>query len=189
MLNPNNLPEQIEYYLHDLKMAFYAHGLVRLLEGKQIDHFAIKAIDTKEFEEYLKTYLPLCRRLSYTELNERRLATGELYEAIQFAEYGVCSTIELMEPRPGSITATYDRLDHIELRVDDLEEIKELLSQRQMECELQDNGVHQAVVVVINERGQEVKFTNKSLLGIVSEQIATGISKVINEQTQAATAG
>ncbi len=180
MLSPQLLPEQIEQYLHDLKIAFYAHGLVRLLGGKPVDHFAIKAIDTTEFEEYLKVYLTLCQRLSFTELNNRRLATGELYEGVQFSEFGSCSTLELMEPRPGSITTTYDRLDHIELRVDDLYEIQELLQQREMECELQNNGVHQAVVVIINERGQEVKFTNKGLVNIVTEQIASGVSKIIN---------
>ena len=143
-----------------------------------IDHVAIKALDRKTYEEYLKVYLPLSKRLSYSKVNERDLATAMLYKPLDADTFGKVSVLEIMEPRPGVIATTHDLIDHTELLVPDLEPIKQALKAKDVEFKVQTNDQHTTVVIEINEWGQEVKFTDRSLLDIAEKQIASGAAKI-----------
>jgi predicted metalloenzyme YecM len=180
MINPERLQELLLAYSEEVKLFFYSYGLANLVLDVPIDHVAIKALDRKTYEEYLKIYLPLSKRLSYAEVNNRDLATAILYEPLDAATFGTVPMLEIMEPRPGVIATTYDLIDHIELLVPDLEAIKEALKAKDIKFKVQSNDQHTTVVVEITEWEQEVKFTDRSLLDIAEKQIAAGSAKIIS---------
>ena len=84
-----------------------------------------------------------------------------------------------MEPKPDTIPTTHDLIDHIEILVPDLSAIEEALKAKSVEFKKQSNPNHTALVIEINEWGQEVKFTDKTLKEIADTQIAKGVAKVI----------
>jgi predicted metalloenzyme YecM len=180
MINPERLQELLLAYAEDVKLFFYSYGLANLVLDVPIDHVAIKALNRETYEEYLKIYLPLSKRLSSSEVNDRDLATALLYKPLDAATFGEVSILEIMEPRPGVIATTYDLIDHIELLVPDLEAIIEALKAKDVEFKEQANDQHKTVVVEITEWGQEVKFTDRSLLDIAEKQIIAGSAKVIS---------
>jgi predicted metalloenzyme YecM len=181
MVNLERLQQLLPPFAEEAKLFFYSYGLADLVIDLHIDHVSLKALNSEVYEEYVKTYLPLSKRLSFAEVNERRLATAELYEPLDAGTFGSVSILELMEPRPGAIATTYDIIDHIELLVPDLEKVKSVLSAKDVSFTEQNNDQHTTIVCEINEWGQEVKFTDRSLLDIAEKQIASGASKIITE--------
>ncbi len=178
MITLDELQTKLHLYTDEVKLFFHAYGLGDLVVDKQIDHVAVKALHRKEYEQYMETYLPLCKRLSYEKVNERDLATAELYEALGAGTFGKVSTVEIMEPRPNAAVTTHDMIDHFELLVEDLEEIKKILTSKGVEFEEQENPAHKTVVVPINEWDQEVKFTDRSLMDIVETHLADRTSLI-----------
>lgn len=144
-----------------------------------IDHIAIKLKDAADFERSLEALVALSTSASVAEINNRRLATAVLPEAIAVPGFGSSAILEIMEPRPGVVATTAGHIDHIELRVAGIGEVARVLEEQHVSFEVQNNGYHQAAVVVLNELGQEVKFTNSDLLAIVKEQDEKGTSQVL----------
>lgn len=179
MINPERLQTLLLAYSEEVKLFFYSYGLANLVVDVPIDHVAIKALDRKTYEEYLKIYLPLSKRLSYEPVGPRSIATAELYKPLDAATFGQVSLLEIMEPKPEAIATTYDLIDHIELLVPDLEQIQKALAEKEVEFKVQSNDNHSAVVVPITEWGQEVKFTDRSLADIAEKQIAADAATVV----------
>lgn len=178
MISPERLQELLSTYAEEAKLFFYSYGLADLVIDAPVDHVAIKALNKEVYEEYLKTYLPLSKRLSYEPVGPRDIAMAELYEPLDAGTLGSVGLIEIMEPKPGSIATTHDLIDHIELLVKDLEPIKIALTNKGVEFKEQSNDNHRALVIPINEWEQEVKFTNNSLQIISEKQIALGKAKI-----------
>lgn len=148
-----------------------------------VDHLAVKARDSLEYEELIKMIKPLSLELSYVEMDGRRLATAKLKTEVLFGDLGGSSFLELMEPRPGKEGVGFCGLDkgleHIEIFAD-LGKVRELLKRLGIIFEEQKNPNHKAVVLQINPEGQEVKFTDSRLGEIVAKQLQTGESKLIS---------
>ncbi len=132
---------------------------------------AIKAEDTHQFDDYLGIFSPLSESMSYIEMNDRRLATAELINPLEFQTIGECRTLEIMEPRPEKVGMDIVGFEHIEMYHEPLEKIEETLKAKNIPYEFTSNPEHRALVVVINDKGQEIKFTDKSLAQIVARQV------------------
>lgn len=180
MITPERLRQLLPAFAEEAKLFFYSYGLADLIIDLPVDHVAIKALDRKVYDEYIKIYLPLANRMSCAVVNDRDLATAKLYEPLDAGTWGQIKLLEIMEPRPGTIATTHDLIDHIELLVSNLEEIKVALTNKNVMFSEQSDDQHKTVVVEINEWGQEVKFTNRSLQDISDKQIASGAAKVIS---------
>jgi hypothetical protein len=179
MVNPERLQELLTAYSEEVKLFFYSYGLANLVLDVPVDHVALKALDRKVFEEYIQMYLPLSRRLTYEAVGPRDIATAELYDSLDAGTFGPVKLLEIMEPKPETIATTYDLIDHIELLVTDLESVQQVLKSKDVQFKVQANENHTAVVIEITEWGQEVKFTDRSLLDIAEKQIALGSAKVV----------
>ena len=167
-------------YAEEAKLFFYSYGLADLVIDLPVDHVAIKALDRKVYDQYLKTFLPLTTRMSFKPVGPRDIATAELSTPLDAGTFGAVELLEIMEPKPGAIATTHDLIDHIELLVPDLEPITKALKDKEVIYKMQVNENHTAVVVEINEWGQEVKFTDRSLFDITEKQIAKGAAKIIS---------
>jgi len=179
MINPDRLQELLLTYADEAKLFFYQYGLADLVLDVPVDHVAIKALNREVYEEYLKIYLPLSKRLSYEAVGPRDLATAELYDPLDAGTFGKVSLIEILEPKPNTIATTHDLIDHIELLVPDLGPIKQALEHKGVQFKVQSNDNHTAIVIPITEWDQEVKFTDRSLLDIAEKQIAAGSAKIV----------
>lgn len=180
MITPERLQQLLPAFAEEAKLFFYSYGLADLVIDLPIDHVAIKALDRKVYDEYIKIYLPLSQRMSYAVVNDRDLATALLYEPLDAGTWDQVKLLEIMEPRPNAIATTYDLIDHIELLVSNLEAIKTTLTNKDVIFTEQSNDQHKTVVVEINEWGQEVKFTDRGLQDISDKQIASGTARVIS---------
>ncbi|HEX3095592.1 MAG TPA: VOC family protein [Patescibacteria group bacterium] len=168
MTSPECLQELLLSYAEEAKLFFYSYGLADLVVDVPIDHVAIKALNRKEYEEYIQMYQPLSKRISSTKVNNRDLATVVLQTPLDGGTFGPVELLEIMEPRPGVIATTHDLIDHIEIFKKDLNQIQEILKHKEVEFKMQSNEAHNAVVVEITEWGQEVKFTDRALLEIIN---------------------
>lgn len=178
MINHERLQQLLLAYSDEVKFFFHAYGLGNLVLDKPVDHVAVKALNRNEYELYLQEYLPISKRLSYEAVSNRDLATAELYDPLDCGEFGSTSTLEIMEPKPNAAVTTHDMIDHFELLVDDLETVKQQLSEKDIDYNYQKNPNHTALVVAINEWDQEIKFTDKRLTDIVERQIIAGIAHI-----------
>lgn len=179
MITPERLEQLLPAYAEEAKLFFYSYGLADLVIDLPIDHVAIKALNRKVYDDYIKIYLPLSKQISSAVVNDRDLATTQLYEPLDAGTWGQVKLLEIMEPRPNAIATTHDLIDHIELLVSDLEAIKSALINKNVEFSEQSNDQHSTVVVEINEWGQEVKFTSRGLGEIAQKQIQNGEAKIV----------
>lgn len=178
MVTPDRLQKLLLAYSEEAKLFFYSYGLAALVLNTPIDHVAVKALNREVYEQYLQTYAPLSKTVSYEEVDERQLALAQLLKPLDAATFGTVELLEIMEPRPGTIATTHDLIDHIELLVPELEPVKTVLTNKNVEFKTQTNQSHTALVIPINEWGQEVKFTTRSLLDIAQQQLANNSAKI-----------
>lgn len=65
-------------------------------------------------------------------------------------------------------------IDHVEFFVTDLEAVQRVLEDSQLDWKPESNANHGWLTVVLNERGQEVKFTSTRLEEIVERNKQAG---------------
>ena len=133
MLTPERLQNLLPAYAEEAKLFFYSYGLAELIIDLPIDHVAIKGLNKEVFREYLNMYLPLSKRISYEQVEERDIALAELSAPLNAGTFGTVSLVEIMEPKPGAIATTHDLIDHIELLVPDLKVTKDSLDWKEVE--------------------------------------------------------
>lgn len=182
MINEDRLQSLLLAYAEEVKMFFYAYGLAHLVVDVPVDHVAIKALNRATYEQYLNIYFPLSKQISYAHINERDLATAVLQKPLDAGTFGTVEMIEIMEPKPEVIPTTHDIIDHIELLVPNLEIIKQALTDKDVDFKIQTNINHTGVVVELNEWGQEIKFTDRSLADITATEIKTGKGTIMTKQ-------
>ncbi len=180
MIDPDRLQKLLLDYAEEAKLFFYSYGLANLVVDVPIDHVAVKALNTEVYKQYLDLYKPLCKRLSEEQVGPRFIAIAELNERLDAGNFGAVSTLEIMEPKPDAIATTHDLIDHIEILVEDLENIKQGLQSKDVLFKEQKNENHSAIVIEINEWGQEIKFSNRSLANIAEKQLANGVAKLVS---------
>ncbi len=181
MLTPERLQQLLLNYSEEVKLFFYSYGLAEIVLDKPLDHVAIKGLDRSKYEEFLQIYAPLSERLSIEPVGPRDIAIAELKQPLDGGTLGQVSILEIMEPKPGAIPTTHDLIDHLEILVPNLSPIEQILEHKEIEFKKQKNDNHTAIVVEVNEWGQEVKFTDRSLKDIADTQLKSGAAKLFNQ--------
>lgn len=144
-----------------------------------VDHVAVKARDSVHYSEIVGGFLPKTTLASFTRMDGRQIATLELSSPIYLDELGETLFVEIMEPKPEKVGRDLVGLEHIEIYNPDLEGVMRVLDEKGVTYEDGGNLYHRTVVVKINEKGQEVKFTNGRLGEIVRRQTEDGIGVVV----------
>jgi predicted metalloenzyme YecM len=178
----DNFDQQIvqdwaDLYLKELENFLNKNKLSDLFHPP-VDHLAIKAFDDADFTSFLESLKDFSETITFAEINNRRLATARLTTPIYFSQLGSCYCIEVMEPRPEKVNKDLVGFEHIEIFHPDLEEVKNLV--KKLHHEFQENSAHQAIVLKINQKGQEIKFTNTHLFDIEFSQLQTGEAQIFN---------
>ena len=166
MITPERLQQLLPAFAEESKLFFYSYGLAELVIDLPVDHVSIKALDRKVYEEYVELFQPLSESLSASQVHNREITTAVLKSPLDAGTFGEVRLLEIMEPKPGSIATTHDLIDHIELLVPDLKVIRSSLEWKEVIFTEQNTAKCNALVVEINEWGQEVKFTDRSLQDI-----------------------
>lgn len=172
------LEGSIESYLADLRSFMREHGVVDLLRGS-VDHVAFKAADYAHYSAIVGGIVSKSRLSSFTRMDGRQIATIELVAPISLGELGETYFLEIMEPKPEKVGRDLVGFEHIEIYNPDFEGIMRALRESGVNFEDGGNDYHKTIVLKINEKGQEVKFTNGRLGEIVKRQTKDGISVLI----------
>lgn len=162
-------------YNHLLYQFLQDHNLSNLYEGP-VDHLALKALDTPDYESYLNLIKPSCRERSYIEKGGRRLATAQLKIPISFGWLGKTAHLEIMEPKAGESGGFFD---HIELFRNNLSTVTRVLNHADITYNLSSDPSHPTLVVKLSPNGPEVKFTNRRLFDIVKKELSQGLAKTL----------
>lgn len=177
--NQQQLQNDAELYATFLSAFIGTYKLDSLFSGKPVDHIAVKAAGLDDFERYLESITPFANLVVRSEVNSRWLVTARLIKAVNLGTYGPVSYVELMQPKPGSNPNGLVGLDHVEFVNPNFNQIDARLWQVKAGKKLQSNSNHSAIVVVINSKGQEVKFTNTTLLEINQKEVKEGRAEVL----------
>lgn len=180
MLGANNtfvsidsLQDEAVLYLKSLNTYFEDNGITELLKPP-IDHFAIKALDTNHYEKLLEDLIVFCNRLTYTKIDNRRLATGFLISAIDFGALGNTHIIELMEPKPAVTGKRSVGFEHIELFTPELSTVGQKLREKHVHFSVGGNLYHTTYILLINQEHQELKFTDTKLADVITKEKQEG---------------
>ena len=147
--------------------------LKSVILGHPIDHLAIKAYATEDYDQFIESIKAfVLTPFTFTPMDNRRIATAILKEPIQFLPFGQTEVLEIIEPKPEKAKKTAARFDHIEIFNPDFPTIEKILVKQSISFSRYQNSKHKALMIVINEKGQEIKFTNSNLKQIVAEEIA-----------------
>lgn len=138
-----------------------------------LDHIAIKAANSDNFEVLVERFRPEVEQKKFVcvEKDGRRLASAPLLGEISLGSFATVGRLGIMERRPGTPEAPRPIVDHTESSVKDLEglaEIVDVLDLRGIEFEVQADSSRICLCVIINEDGQELKFTDKALEDITA---------------------
>lgn len=155
-------------YLLSLRDFFYLHGIKHLLGP--IDHLAYKTADTGHFDYCLSCLEPICVRSHFVTMDNRKLATLELYKPINCEGLGETKLLELMEPRPEKVGKDFIGLEHAEIYHRNLAKIQKELEAQGVNYQVQKNPSHRTIVFPISRAGQEIKFTDRPLGEIIKKK-------------------
>lgn len=148
---------------------------------KRPDHFAIKCADADDYQQtvaFLGKELVKPESLWEITMDQRKLASAQLASRVSLGDFRF-EWIEFMQPRPGK-ELEKGFVEHTEFVFPDFFEVKRVLHQRGVgadQYEEQGNEGHAWLNVVIDEAGREIKFNDKPLEQVVTEeQQAAGIN-------------
>jgi predicted metalloenzyme YecM len=182
LFNSPQLQIQVNQYCQNVEQILSGLGIQELVIGHPIDHLAVKLANSNDYELYIESLKEYCETISYTEMHGRRLATATLIDPINlhlFNEESSCRILEIIEPKPDKANKGLVGFEHIEVFQDDLDQAKESLHSKGVAFEDYENPHHKAAVLVINDQGQEIKFTDSRLELLVEQQIMDGSSVVV----------
>jgi hypothetical protein len=146
-------------YAGVVKPYLIAHN-VRGLFGA-IDHCAIKAENTAEYDSLIARVLPLAESVTFNEVNKRRIAAARLYTEIDCGSFGKTNWLEIMEPRPTATGIRMAGLDHIEVYNTDLERMKDIFDERGIRYVEESNDQHRWLS--LRECAIELKVTDTAI--------------------------
>lgn len=168
--------EKIDSYAKDLEDWFSKYELWELLG--LADHFAIKVEDEEALQKVVNAIKPYCfdkygetPGLSIRKMDGRLVATALLRNPLHI-KFNQINCIEIMQPKPENIGKEILGLDHLEFINSDFDGVQKELKKRNIPYGVNvKNGYKKTIIVKINAKGEEVKFTNKTLAEVVPLQI------------------
>jgi predicted metalloenzyme YecM len=178
LLSPFNqavLQQQANNFAQSLNQFLDNYPELKSLCNYPIDHMAIKAHGKNDYETYINSVIQFSiPPITYTPMDQRRIATATLKEPIEFSHFGSATTLEIIEPKPEKAETADARFDHIEIRNPNFEEVEQVLNKLNIPYKPYANPKHKALVIVINDQQQEIKFTNGNLAEIVRQELNEG---------------
>lgn len=168
--------KNIDSYINDLKKWLNSHDLWHLLGPS--DHFAIKVPDEEILLLLVDAIKPHCHDsvdgtpgLSIRKMDNRLVATGLLKNSINNT-FNKIYCLEIMQSKPNNIGKDPIGLDHLEFINSDFEGVQIELKKKLVPYGVNiTNGYKKTIIVKINKKGEEVKFTDKTLAEVVPLQI------------------
>lgn len=149
------------------------------------DHVAVKCADGTD-------YLATCSELKTIvdesgiweiRMDERLLASACLRDSISLQlndKETQFPWIEIMQPRPGKELDS-GFVEHVEFTVEDLLSVSKVLDSQGIAFEEQSNPGHRWLNVVLDSKGREVKFSDKSLEEVAEDERRRGALHKIGE--------
>jgi predicted metalloenzyme YecM len=169
------LQQQANSFAQSLNQFLDKYPELKSLCNYPIDHMAIKAHGKNDYETYLHSVIQFSiPPTTYTPMDQRRIATAILNEPIDFSHFGSTSILEIIEPKPEKAETVDAKFDHIEIRNPNFEKIEKVLLRLNIPYKPYANPKHKALVIVINDQEQEIKFTNGNLAEIVKLELTEG---------------
>jgi hypothetical protein len=167
---------KIDAYAADLEAWFEKYDLWHL--PGYADHFAIKVEDEIAFHRGVEEIKPYCIEkegitpgLSIRKMQNRLIATALLKNPLHI-RFNPISCIEIMEPRPENKGKDVIGLDHLEFINVDFDGIQKLFNEKEIIYKIDlKNGYKKTIITKINDRQEEVKFTDKTLAQVVPLQL------------------
>ncbi len=172
-LTLETLVSKIEEYEGVLTEYLDVKGLRDLVPYK-IDHIAVKLSDTSEYENFINDNLAFFASANYIQMNNRRITTVRLKNAIETTSFGSVFYLEIMEPKPEKVGTFKSGLDHAEIWVPNFDELEKEFGLRDLEFVRSDNGHHRTLIFKMNDLW-EVKFTDKTIEDTVKDEIESGL--------------
>lgn len=137
------------------------------------DHVAIKCADRSDYTNTCQIMSSKTREGVWEiELDGRSLGSAELESPIYIGEH-MFSWIEIMQPRPGKESA-HGFVEHTEFLFADFDHVVDILNQKNIPYELQENPGHRWINIVIDDQGREIKINNKVLAEVVKWELQEG---------------
>jgi hypothetical protein len=127
------------------------------------------------YEDFLSEITLSANSIEYIKINDRRIATAILNYKIQVGTLGQTSYLEIMEPRPEKVGKDKVGVDHIEIVNEDIDTVEQELKQKKIEYSRTNNGHHEAIILIIDKLGHEIKITNKSIEQVLQEESQQGL--------------
>lgn len=176
--NQQTLQRQADSFLSSLSTFLEKYPQLKSqIKNYPIDHLAIKSFATEDYELFVESLKEYSQSLSYTPMDNRRIATAMLKKPIIFSELGKTNILEVIEPKPEKSEKTSARFDHIEIRNPNFEKIEKILKKLNIPYKPYANPKHKALVIEINDEEQEIKFTDGNLFEIVQKELTEGTAQ------------
>jgi len=173
----------------------YRIDLERLIKLKELprfwfehlDHVAFKAYNPNDYQRLIEQFKPMSWQISEVEMDGRYIAAARLLgkhaldlSMLPWLEDTYVDTVELMLARPEDQGDDRIRFDHLEaFRPYGLLPTKKVLERKAIPYKPQSNDSHSWISVLVNNQGQEIKFSDRSLLDIVDSDIESGRARIL----------
>lgn len=146
--------------------AFLISNKLEVYGTDPLDHIAIKAKDTVQYESLIELLLPVSLQGSFVSMDNRRIATVDLEKPLRIGTSDV-QCIEIMEPRPEKVGRDYVGFEHAEIYSSHIAKIEEYAKEKGISYEAYTNDSHHAIVFQINDKNQEIKFTDATHIDVL----------------------
>jgi len=152
------------------------------------DHVAFKAYNPQDYEVLVKQFKPASEQISEVHMDGRQIAVAKLLDwlgidmTLSFSgEPHFLDLVELMLARPEDQSDEPVKLDHEEIYFErGIIPIRTVLRRKGLNPLDQENDAHSWVSVIMNDEGDELKFTDRRLEDINAEDLKTGRAKIIH---------
>lgn len=153
-----------------------------------IDHIALKAANRHHFdrvmEEFKRGWLAEAEKIYSTTLDGRRIAVGLLAGPLVVGDLGTVDCLEIMEPRPERVGQDRVGLDHAEFipSISLMDLAARIETVNGIIPEWQPKAKHNTLCIRLGPTQREVKFTDRALRSIISEEYAARETELIYEK-------
>jgi hypothetical protein len=146
------------------------------------DHIVFKAADPVDFSDKVKTIRLWTEgeSVAFTQLDWRFLAAAQMVIPLALWEHKYVDWVEVMESRE-SEGQDYAGLEYAGFYYPDINYAQILLNSRSIDAQKYYDESHnwRWLNVVINEAGQEVRFSDTKLVEVVESELEDGTAKLI----------
>lgn len=169
---------------HEYSLALVGYeAAVKLPHGfflrRQMDHLAIKAQDTAEFDELANTVIDQSEEAYCIEDQGRFLVAVKLARRILVGIHGEVQWVEVKEPRSRGVSYGPVGLEHSEFYTDDLDKALHQVIARGLDHRVQFEGEHRRVDITFTEQGHQVRLSDTPIADIVTEKIEVNEAYIV----------